>query len=99
MKKLKTLNEFIVDTQNSFPYATGELSKLLSSICLAAKVVNKEVNKAGLVDILGKQGSTNIQGEEQQKLDVFANNQFINALRQEGEVCGVASEENETYIM
>lgn len=98
MKKIKTLNEFIVDTQNSFPYATGELSKLLSSICLAAKVVNKEVNKAGLVDILGKQGSTNIQGEEQQKLDVFANNQFINALRQGGEVCGVASEENETYI-
>jgi len=98
MKKLKTLNEFIVDTQNSFPYATGELSKLLSSICLAAKVVNKEVNKAGLVNILGKKGSTNVQGEEQQKLDVFANNQFINALRQEGEVCGLASEENETYI-
>jgi len=98
MKKLKTLNEFIVDTQNSFPYATGELSRLLSAICLATKVVNKEVNKAGLADILGHYGSINIQGEEQQKLDVFANKQFIGALKAEGEVCGVASEENEDYI-
>lgn len=99
MGKLVTLGEFIVSHQAEFPYATGELSSLLSAIRLAAKIVNREVNKAGLVDeILGAAGSQNIQGEAQQKLDVFADKHFIQALEAQGEVCGVASEENDTFI-
>lgn len=99
MGKLVTLGEFIVSHQAEFPYATGELSSLLSAIRLAGKIVNREVNKAGLVDeILGAAGSQNIQGEAQQKLDVFADKHFIQALEAQGEVCGVASEENDTFI-
>ena len=67
-----TLGEFIIDKQADFPYAKGELSSLLSDISIAAKIVNREVNKAGLVNILGEAGSDNIQGESQKKLDVFA---------------------------
>jgi len=93
-----TLGEFIVEKQSEFPYATGELSQLLTSIRLAAKVVNREINKAGLVDILGAIGVENIQGEKQMKLDVFANDTFMTALRNMGEVCGVASEEEDTFI-
>ena len=93
-----TLGEFLVENQEKFPYATGELSQLLSSIRLASKVVNREINKAGLADILGHAGSENIQGENQMKLDVFANDTFIRTLRSMGEVCGVASEELEEYI-
>lgn len=93
-----TLGEFLVENQEKFPYATGELSQLLSSIRLASKVVNREINKAGLADILGHAGSENIQGENQMKLDVFANNTFIRTLRSMGEVCGVASEELQDYI-
>ncbi len=97
--KVTTLAEFIIERQSEFPYATGELSRLLSAIRLAAKVVNREINRAGLAeDILGKIGNENIQGEEQMKLDVYANNQFINALRSQAEVCGVASEENDDYL-
>ena len=88
----------MVENQEKFPYATGELSQLLSSIRLASKVVNREINKAGLADILGHAGSENIQGENQMKLDVFANDTFIRTLRSMGEVCGVASEELEDYI-
>lgn len=94
-----TLGEFLVENQEKFPYATGELSQLLSSIRLAAKVVNREINKAGLADILGLAGSDNIQGEHQMKLDVFANDTFIRTLRSMGEVCGVASEELEDFIV
>ena len=72
MEKILTLGEFIIENQNAFPYSTGELSKLLNSIRLAAKMVNHEVNKAGLVDIIGGAGDVNVQGENQQKLDVFA---------------------------
>jgi len=93
-----TIGEFIIESQNHFKYTTGELSRLLSSISLAAKVVNREVNKAGLVDILGEQGSKNIQGESQQKLDVFANDAFITALTNREVVCGIASEENDEFI-
>ena len=70
----------------------------MSSIRLAAKVVNREVNKAGLVDILGAEGGKNIQGEEQQKLDVYANDKFIEALTNREVVCGIASEENDEFI-
>lgn len=99
MNKVTTLGEFIVERQADFPFAKGELSRLLSAIRLAAKVVNREVNKAGLVDdLLGSAGKENVQGETQQKLDVYANIQMINALRAQQEVCGIGSEENEDFI-
>lgn len=99
MTKVTTLSEFIVERQTDFPFAKGELSRLLSAIRLAGKVVNREVNKAGLVDeILGAAGQENVQGETQQKLDVYANNQMINALKAQQEVCGIGSEENEDFI-
>ncbi len=93
-----TLGEFIIENQSSFPYSSGELSKLINAIRLAAKVVNHEVNKAGLVDILGGAGETNVQGENQQKLDVLANEKFIQALKNREIVCGIASEEEDHFI-
>ena len=92
------LNEFIIQRQSAFPYAKGELSRLLSHIGVAAKIVNREVNKAGLVDILGEYGTTNVQGETVKKLDVFADEQFIAALKSSAECCGIASEENQEII-
>lgn len=97
-RKNQTLGEFIIENQSEFKYSSGELSRLINSIRLAAKVVNHEVNKAGLVDITGAAGDTNIQGEEQQKLDVMANTTFINTLKNREIVCGIASEENDDYI-
>ena len=98
MKITKTLGQFIIEKQADFPYAKGELSRLLRDIGIAAKIVNREVNKAGLADILGENGTTNIQGEGQKKLDVYANEQFISALKHGGECCIVASEENDDII-
>lgn len=95
MQKTITLNEFIIHQQAEFPEATGNFSCLLHHIGIAAKKVNREVNKAGLVDILGRAGCENIQGEEQQKLDVYANDAFMEELQASGECCGIASEENE----
>jgi len=94
-----TLNEFIIERQEDFPYAKGELTRLLSHIGVAAKVVNREVNKAGLVDILGEAGSDNIQGEQQKKLDLYADEKFISSLKASGECCGIASEENENIVI
>lgn len=94
----QTLGEFIIENQDEFKYSSGELSRLINSIRLAAKVVNHEVNKAGLVDILGPAGDVNIQGESQQKLDVFANEIFIKTLINREIVCGIASEEEEDFI-
>ncbi len=96
---LITLTEFIIDRQHEIPSATGEFSRLLNDIGTAAKFVNREVNRAGLADILGMEGTTNVQGEHQKKLDVFANNQFINALRAGGQCAAIASEENEEIII
>ncbi|WP_298484919.1 class 1 fructose-bisphosphatase [uncultured Maribacter sp.] len=98
LKKNKTLGEFIIENQSSFQYSSGELSKLINALRLAAKVVNHEVNKAGLVDILGDAGDTNIQGESQQKLDVLANEKFIQTLKNREIVCGIASEEEDDFI-
>ena len=95
---LQSLGEFIIDKQNDFKFSSGELSRLLSSIKIASKIVNREVNKAGIADILGKVGNENVQGEEQMKLDVFANDIFIDALSHREIVCGIASEENEDFI-
>lgn len=94
----QTLGEFIIENQDEFKYSSGELSRLINSIRLAAKVVNHEVNKAGLVDILGPAGEVNVQGESQQKLDVFANEIFIKTLINREIVCGIASEEEDDYI-
>ncbi|HET8839590.1 MAG TPA: class 1 fructose-bisphosphatase [Flavobacteriaceae bacterium] len=99
VKKNQTLGEFIIENQAAFPYSSGELSRLINSLRLAAKVVNHEVNKAGLVDIIGAAGETNIQGEEQQKLDVYANDKFIQTLTNREIVCGIASEENDDFIV
>ena len=96
--KNQTLGEFIIENQQDFAYSSGELSRLINSIRLAAKVVNHEVNKAGLVDIIGAFGETNIQGEEQQKLDVYADKTFIRTLTNREIVCGIASEENDDFI-
>jgi len=95
---LQSLGEFIIDKQDDFKFSSGELSRLLSSIKIASKIVNREVNKAGIADILGKAGNENVQGEEQMKLDVFANDIFIDALSHREIVCGIASEENEDFI-
>ncbi|HOP58681.1 MAG TPA: class 1 fructose-bisphosphatase [Bacteroidales bacterium] len=97
--RITTLNDFIIQKQKDFSYASGDLSSLLSHIGTAAKIVNKKMNKAGLVDILGKSGSVNIQGETQQKLDVFADKAFTEALRACGECCGIATEENQNEIV
>lgn len=98
MSKIVTLNNFILDRQKDFPFATGELTNLLSDIAFAAKIVNRDVNRAGLVDILGAKGETNVQGEEQQKLDVIADDAFIRAFKTGEEVCGIASEENDDFV-
>ncbi len=96
---MKTLGQFIIEKQADFPYAKGELSRLLRDIGIAAKVVNREINKAGLTDKLGEVGSINVQGEAQKILDVYANEQFISALSSGGECCLVASEENEEVVL
>jgi len=98
MSSIVTLSEFIMESQADFPYASGDLSRLLADIGIAAKIVNHKVNKAGLQDILGAMESTNVQGETQMKLDVFADNALLNAVRWGGQVCGAASEENEKYF-
>ena len=95
----KTLGEFIIENQNDFKYSSGELSRIFNSIKLAAKVVSYKVNKAGLVDIVGAVGEKNIQGEEQQKLDVYANETFIQTLINRDIACGIASEENDDFII
>ena len=99
MSKVVTLHEFIMDRQADFPFASGELSRLLSDIAVASKIVSKDVRRAGLLeDFLGAKGTTNVQGEEQQKLDVIADNQFIKMFESGGEVCGIASEENDDFM-
>lgn len=98
MISIKTLGQFIIEKQADFPYAKGELSRLLRDIGIAAKIVNREVSKAGLVDILGNAGEQNSFGENQKKLDVYADEQFISALRSGGECCFVASEEQDEGI-
>ena len=97
-KQNKTLGEFIINKQSEFKYSSGELTRLINSIRLAGKIVNHEVNKAGLVDILGTAGEENIQGEDQQKLDVYANEVFIKNLVNREIVCGIASEEEDDFI-
>jgi len=98
-RKILTLDEFTIQQLRDFPQATGELSGLLRDIGLAAKRVNVEVNKAGLVDILGDTGSINVQGEEVKKLDEFANDQFVGVLRHGISCAGIASEELDDIVV
>ncbi|HNP18242.1 MAG TPA: class 1 fructose-bisphosphatase [Fulvivirga sp.] len=93
-----TLDRFIKSKEEEFQYATGELSQLLRDIALAGKVVNREINKAGLINIVGAIGTQNVQGEEQQKLDVLANIRFTRALTKGGEACAVISEEDDEIV-
>ncbi len=93
-----TLDRFIKNKQDEFQYATGELSQLLRDIALAGKVVNREINKAGLINIVGAIGTQNVQGEDQQKLDVLANIRFTRALTKGGEACAVISEEDDEIV-
>lgn len=97
-RKILTLDEFTIQQLRDFPNATGELSSLLRDLGLAAKRVNVEVNKAGLVDILGDAGSVNVQGEDVKKLDVFANDQFTGVLQHGISCAGIASEELDDYV-
>lgn len=98
-RKVQTLDEFTIQQMRNFPHATGELSGLLRDIGLAAKRVNVEVNKAGLVDILGDAGTMNVQGEEVKKLDVYANDQFVGVLRHGISCAGIASEELDDILV
>ena len=93
-----TLEEYIIQAQNKFPGATGELSQLLRDIGLAAKIISREVNKAGITNILGEDGSTNVHGEEVKKLDLFADKQLISALNRSEITCMVISEENDGIV-
>jgi fructose-1,6-bisphosphatase I len=97
-RRIITLEQFIIEREKEFPHARGEFSQILRDIGLAARIVNREVNRAGLVDILGDHGAENVQGEQQKKLDVFANDHFIKALSMGGEVCVIGSEENDDVI-
>lgn len=92
------MDEFTIQETRKFPQATGELSAILRDIGLACKIINKQVLKAGLVDILGAHGATNVQGEEQMKLDVYANDTLINVLQNSADCAGVASEENDDFV-
>jgi len=92
------LDRFIKNNQDQFQYASGELSQLLRDIALASKVVNREVNKAGLIDLAGSQGTGNSTGDQQQKLDVLANIRFTRALAKGGEACALISEESEEIV-
>ena len=100
MQKIKfnTLARHIYEEERKYPQATGELSDLLHDLSLAAKVISLEVNKAGLVDILGFTGSSNVHGEEVKKLDVYAHDMLIKAMDHGGHLCVMASEEDEDII-
>lgn len=97
-RKLMTLDEFTIHETRKFPQATGELSAILRDIGIACKIINQQVLKAGLVDILGKHGATNVQGEEQMKLDIFADETLIEVLKNSADCAGIASEENDDFI-
>ncbi|WLD57486.1 class 1 fructose-bisphosphatase [Salinispirillum sp. LH 10-3-1] len=98
MSELITLGEYVIKKQHDFPHATGELSQIFGAIRLASKIVHREINKAGLVDITGNSGQDNVQGEQQQKLDLYANEKFKAAMEARGQICGMASEEEDSFI-
>jgi fructose-1,6-bisphosphatase I len=97
-KAITSLGRFIMEEQRKFPTASGNLSIILEQIAFAAKIISREVNKAGLINIIGKANTTNVHGEDQQKLDVYANDMMIKALDHTGQVCAMASEEVDEVI-
>lgn len=96
--KLITMDEFTIQETRKFPQATGDLAALIRDLGLAGKIINNQVRRAGLADILGQHGATNVQGEEQMKLDVYANETLINILKNCAECAGIASEENDDFV-
>ncbi|MFB6250049.1 MAG: class 1 fructose-bisphosphatase [Salinibacter sp.] len=98
LSDLKTLEQFILEQQDRFPHSTGAFSRLLRDIGLAAKIVNRDMRKAGLADISGSTGETNVQGETQKKMDALAHREFVLALRRGGECCLIGSEEHAEAI-
>lgn len=98
VNKFTTLYRHIIEEERKFPEATGQLSDLLYDIALACKVISLEVNRAGLIDILGFTGQENIQGEAVKKLDIYANETLTHVMRIGGHACAVCSEEDENFI-
>jgi fructose-1,6-bisphosphatase I len=98
IESVTTLGQFIIDRQKDFPFAKGEFTRLMADIGIAAKTISREVRRAGIAGIIGVEGNQNVQGEEQQKLDVMANRLFIECMKKGGEVCAIASEEDEELI-
>lgn len=97
-KVITSLGRFIMEEQRKYPSASGNLSIILEQIAFAAKIISREVNKAGLINIIGKAHSTNVHGEDQQKLDVYSNEMMVKALDHTGQVCAMASEEVDEVI-
>jgi len=93
-----TLEQFIIERQESMPHSTGSFSRLLRDISVAAKIVNHDMRRAGLVDIYGPTGEINVQGEIQQKMDALAHKEFVRALKRGGECCLIGSEEHAEAI-
>lgn len=98
-KGVTNLNRFLLEEQRNYPDATGGFTILIESIAFASKIISREVNKAGIVNIIGKAKSTNVHGEDQQKLDIYSDQKMIQALDHLGKLCAMASEENDDPIM
>jgi len=98
INKFTTFYRHIIDEERKIPDATGQLSDLLADIALACKVISLEVNRAGLIDILGLTGEENVQGEAVKKLDIYANDILKNTMKSGGHICAVCSEEEEEFI-
>jgi fructose-1,6-bisphosphatase I len=97
-RKFVTLYRHIISQERKYPEATGELSDLLADIAMACKLISLEVNRAGLIDILGLTGDKNVHGEKVKKLDVYAHDVLVSAMKVSGHLCAVASEESEDFI-
>ena len=98
MRHFKTLEQFIIEQQEARPHSTGAFSRLLRDLSIAAKVVNRDMRRAGLADVTGESGEINVQGEVQQKMDALAHREFVRALRRGGETCLIGSEEHAEAI-
>ena len=94
----ETLEQFVIEQEDRFPHSTGAFSRLLRDISLAAKIVNRDMRRAGLIDIYGDTGETNVQGEVQKKMDALAHREFVLSLRRGGECCLIGSEEHAEAI-
>ena len=96
--RFQTLDQFVIEQQSRFPHSTGSFSRLLRDLSVAAKVVNSDIRRAGLLDITGASGEVNVQGEVQQRLDLIAHTEFVEALKLGGECCLIVSEEHDEII-